>query len=109
MGRPASPFTWNVTYDPIIFILALALGIECPTYVDDLAGNCRGIGELFLLQILLLVVCQAAGLLAETHSCCWLRLHAAHPQTRAALARLPLQFREGDDGTLDIKGLPPLF
>ena len=94
MGGPASPFTWNLTYDPIIHVLAKALGIDCPTFVDDLAGNCRSPGELFLLQILLIVVCRPAGLLAETHSCAWLELQEPHPRVREVLSRLPLHYEE---------------
>ena len=42
MGGPASPLLWNMGYDPVLVGLSEALGIECPTYVDDLMALVRG-------------------------------------------------------------------
>eukprot|EP00972_Heterocapsa_arctica_P103055 15186574-Heterocapsa_arctica.AAC.1 len=32
MGGPASPFLWNLAYDPIVFALQAATGVIPPTY-----------------------------------------------------------------------------
>ena len=42
MGGTASPLSWGVAYDPIVEGMFRAIGVEAPTYVDDLAGLING-------------------------------------------------------------------
>ena len=105
MGGPASPFCWNMAYDPIVEYVAKSLGIDCPTFVDDLAANCKRVGQTLLAQLLLIAAGRAAGLLTETHECAWVMLDSIRPEAAAALAHLGADVQEGDG--IVIKGLPP--
>jgi hypothetical protein len=69
MGGPASPFLWNLAYDPIVVGLADACIASCPTYVDDLAGLAVGPVQTMRLLVLMLVVGHAAGLRTDVHTC----------------------------------------
>ena len=54
MGGPASPLLWNAGFDPILVALADALGLDCPTYVDDLMALVWGPQQALEAEILLL-------------------------------------------------------
>ena len=108
MGGTASPFCWNLVYDPIITILSEALGMACPTSVDDLAAMCERVGEAILVQFLLIVAGQAAGLLTETHTCEKLEVTGADTHKLETLKPLGVDVRVSNDGTCHmITGLPP--
>ena len=61
MGGPASPRLWNLGFDPIVVALSAALGIECPTYVDDLLALVWSLQEALESEVLLMVLGHAAG------------------------------------------------
>ena len=42
IGGTASPLSWGIAYDPIVEGMSRAMGVEAPTYVDDLAGLING-------------------------------------------------------------------
>ena len=78
MGGTASPLGWNMSYDPIVWVLRTTISICCPTYVDDLAALTTGPSQTFRAQFLLLVAGHAAGLRVLTHRCQWLLIHDPH-------------------------------
>merc|ERR1712155_439755 len=59
MGGTAFPLGWNMSYDPIVWILGITLSICCPTYVDDLAALTMGPVHTFRARFLLLVAGHA--------------------------------------------------
>eukprot|EP00972_Heterocapsa_arctica_P089291 13167737-Heterocapsa_arctica.AAC.1 len=67
MGGPASPFLWNLAYDPIVFALQAATGITPPTYVDDLAALAHGAEHAMRAEVCLVVAGKLAGLHTDNH------------------------------------------
>ena len=41
MGGATSPLGWNMCYDPVVWLLGVAVEFACPTYVSDLATHSR--------------------------------------------------------------------
>ena len=54
---------------PIVEAVGIALGIDRPTSVDDLATLVVGPQQAFRAQVLLLFVSHAAGLHIDYHTC----------------------------------------
>eukprot|EP00972_Heterocapsa_arctica_P100565 14827750-Heterocapsa_arctica.AAC.1 len=71
MGGPASPFLWNLAYDPIACSLRAAAGIIPPTYVDDLAALAHGAEYAMRAEVCLVVAGKLAGLHTDNHHCSW--------------------------------------
>ena len=69
MGGPASPFLWNLGFDPIIWALAEAVGVEVPTYVDDLSALTTDLRRMLEAQVFLVAAVQVAGLHIDLHHC----------------------------------------
>ena len=69
MGGTASPLSWGMAYDPIVEGMFCAIGVEAPTYVDDLAGLINGPGEAMRACYYLIWASWAAGLEVSTHTC----------------------------------------
>ena len=61
MGGPLSPLTWEVAFDPVMWIAQLAACCKALGYVDDLLSNIFGPGQLLLVYLILLAAAQAAG------------------------------------------------
>ena len=108
MGGIASPLGWEMAYDPIVVVVALAVGMARPTYVDDLIGLANGAEQLLRAFTVLLFASHAAGLLVKVHTCRWLRLNSPGHRVLAALALLPVEVEQGP-GWCDVKGLMPLL
>ena len=70
MGGTASPLSWGMAYDPIIEGMFRAIGVEAPTYVDDLAGLINGPDRAMRACYYLIWASWAAGLEVRTHTCC---------------------------------------
>eukprot|EP00972_Heterocapsa_arctica_P068705 10152590-Heterocapsa_arctica.AAC.1 len=75
MGGPASPFIWNLSYDPIVHALFITTGAEPPTYVDDLAAKVVGPRQALEVQIFIASAGKVAGLHTDTHTCTWIEGH----------------------------------
>eukprot|EP00972_Heterocapsa_arctica_P011199 1641070-Heterocapsa_arctica.AAC.1 len=60
MGGPASPFLWNLAYDPIVFALHVAAKVVPPTYVDDLAALAHGAEHTMRTELCLVVAGKLA-------------------------------------------------
>lgn len=69
MGNTSSPLAWTIGYDPIVDGLATTLGIDDPTFVDDLAALLRGGMQTSRAQLLLVGLSRCAGLEMEGHVC----------------------------------------
>ena len=75
MGGPASPFLWNLAYDPIVSAVADGTHAPCPTYVDDLCGLAIGPALLvtaihvidILIHVILIIVARIVEHLLERH------------------------------------------
>ena len=105
MGGTASPLTWVLAYDPIVFAVQAATGAEAPTYVDDLSALTRGPRQTMRVMLTLPWLSLAAGLQVTTHSCEWLVLPSAPDSAEAFCARLPVRTRR-IGATLSVAGLP---
>ena len=105
MGGPASPLLWNAGFDPIIVALADALGVECPTFVDDLMAEVWGPQEALEAEVLLLFLGAAAGLRVETHHCQRIRAEGLSPADLTVLRTAPLRIVPDGTGHV-LSGLP---
>ena len=107
MGGTASPLSWGMAYDPIVEGMFRALGIEAPTYVDDLAGLINGPAQAIRACYYLIWASWAAGLEVSTHTCCRLTYAEDSQELRTACARLPVDTWCSSDGCRHVTGLPP--
>ena len=108
MGGPASPFLWNVSYDPIVWTVALAARAPMPTYVDDLAGEIRGPRQALRAYIALLVTGAVAGLRLEQHQCSLVQCTRLTDELVHVLRPFPVTFTLVE-GAFYIIGLHPFF
>ena len=69
MGGPMSPLTWDVAFDPILWITEVAGSCETLGYVDDLLAKIVGPGQAILIYLILLAATKMAGLEVEDHHC----------------------------------------
>ena len=106
MGGTASPLGWNMAYDPIVVGLGAALGVGCPTFVDDLAALVWGPGQALRAVVALMCASYAAGLAVEGHSCWTLRSAAPSREAVALFDGLPVRVWTDRDGTR-AQGLSP--
>ena len=95
IGGTASPLLWCPSYDLVIAATANVAGARCPTYVDDLAALLTGARQALQVAVFLPWVSRAIGLLIATHACCTLFVSEVIPALKAALATLPVDWREG--------------
>ena len=109
MGGPASPFLWNLAFDPLAVALHQAVGAEPPTYVDDLAALTSDALQMLRAQTFLVAAAHIAGLKADVHSCTQLEGKAHGQRIRSLLAPLPVKVTVRDDGGFSIKGLPATY
>jgi len=91
MGGTASLLLWNMAYDPILFGMQAAVGVEVPTFVDDLAALVRGPRQAALAQLFLWAAGHCAGLLMEGHACGALEVPVCYLDVRKALEAFPLR------------------
>ena len=94
MGGPLSPLTWNLAFDPIIWVSQLAACCTSLGYVDDLLSNIYGPGQLIFTYLILLTATHAAGLTVEEHAC--IRVECSHGReaARSFLSAFPVLFME---------------
>ena len=107
MGGTASPLSWGIAYDPIVEGMFRAIGVEAPTYVDDLAGLINGPAQAMRASYYLIWASWAAGLEVSTHTCCRLTYASDSHELRTACARLPIKTWLSDDGCRHVAGMPP--
>ena len=96
-----------MAYDPIVEGMFKALGIEAPTYVDDLAGLINGPKQPVRAPMYLIWASWAAGLEVSTHTCRRLTYPEDSPSLRYACANLPVKTWTDADGRRHVTGLPP--
>ena len=106
MGGPASPFTWNLAYDPIIYGLSTAIIAFCPTYVDDLAGLIWGPQHAMMLIMFLLAAGHVSGLRIDMHTCMPLHFQTDPDAVVQLLYAFPVEVTAGADGNYILTGLP---
>ena len=107
MGGAASPSSWGIAYDPIVEGMFRAIGVEAPTYVDDLAGLINGPAQAMRASYYLIWASWAAGLEVSTHTCCRPTYASDSHELRTACARLPVKTWLSDDGCRHVAGIPP--
>ena len=56
-----SPLTWDVAFDPILWITEVAGSCEALGYVDDLLAKVVGPGQTILIYLLSLAATKMAG------------------------------------------------
>ena len=98
-----------MAYDPIVEGMFRTLGIEAPTYVDDLAGLLNGFVQAIHASLCLIWASWAAGLEVSTHTCRRLTCSEDSPGLRSACANLPVTTWLAEDGRRHVTGLPPVF
>eukprot|EP00972_Heterocapsa_arctica_P115501 16448052-Heterocapsa_arctica.AAC.1 len=112
MGGPASPFLWNLAYDPIVCALSIAVGIIPPTYVDDLAALAHGPEHVMRAEICLIVAGKLAGLHTDNHTCSWVEGEGDFAEVAATLTALPVEVRKEklpSGAGFSVHGLPANF
>ena len=90
MGGPASPFLWNLAYDPIVVAVADGTDAPCPTYVDDLCGLATGPAHANRILVLLTAAGHAAGLRMDMHHCTRLSATSGRAEASRLLRPLPV-------------------
>ena len=97
MGGTASPLSWGIAHDPIVEGMFQAIGVEAPTYVDDLAGLINSPAQAMRVSYYLIWASWAAGLEDSTHTCSRLTYAVDSQELRTACARLPVKTWRSDD------------
>ena len=106
MGGPMSPLTWNLAFDPILWITEVAGSCEALGYVDDLLAEIYGPGHAILVYLVLLALTKAAGLQVEDHNCVWGECSRAHAQAAQMLAPFPTEVIGTAGGGFELRGGP---
>ena len=96
-----------MAYDPIVEGMFRALGIEAPTYVDDVAGLLNGPEQAIRASFYLIWASWAAGLEVSTHTCRRLTYSEGSTGLRSACANLPVNTWLDENGRRHVTGLPP--
>ena len=109
MGGTASPLGWCMAYDPIVEGMFRALGIEAPTYVDDLAGLLSGPVQAIQASFYSIWASRAAGLEVSIHICRRFTYPQDSQRLRSACASLPVTTWLSEDGRRHVTGLPPVL
>ena len=89
MGGPMSPLTWDLAFDPILWVTEVAGSCEALGYVDDLLAEIYGPGHAVLVYLLLLASTKAAGLQVEDHWCVWATCTRGYTLAAQMLAPFP--------------------
>ena len=94
MGGPLSLLTWNISFDPVVWIAQLAACCQALAYVDDLLAEIFGPGQLLLSYLTLLAAAHQASLSIEEHTC--KQVIATNGRTEVAefLRNFPTGFKE---------------
>ena len=99
MGGPMSPLTWNMAFDPILWIAEVAGSCGTLGYVDDLLAKIFGPGQAILVYLLLLAAAKMAGLKVEDHLCVSVACTRGYAQAVQVLAPFPTVVTDtGRDG-----------
>ena len=111
MGGPASPFLWNLGFDPIIWALSVATGAPVPTYVDYLSALISGLRQMLEVQVLLVAIIRVAGLQIDLHHCQALRCQTGALAARRIARLFPITVLVGPDcpDSVEVTGFPAEF
>ena len=86
-----------------------AVGVDPPTYVDDLAALTSDTLQMLKSQTFLIAAANVAGLKADVHTCTHVEGVGRGREVRALLSPLPARVAVRSNGDFSVKGLPASF
>ena len=99
MGGPLSLLTWNISFDPIVWIAQVAACCRALAYVDDLLTKVIGPGQLLLSYLTLLAAANLASLSIEEHTCVQVLVTQGREEAHRFLKAFPTGFiPDGEQG-----------